>query len=291
VATIGCSSMTPVRSSRKAATQRRSRADTSDAAVVVADAYKSFGPRVILDDFKFEIARGEVVALLGTSGSGKTTLLRILCGLDRVDVGTVRVPAARAVVFQEPRLVPSQRVWRNVVLGLPRERSDRQHAISALEEVGLADHAMAWPRTLSGGEAQRVALARALARHPGLLLLDEPFAALDALTRMRMQDLVNNLIRRHRPAALLVTHDVDEAILLADRVVVLKAGRLSVDIRVEIDGPRARMGPGFLSLRQELLGQLGVSAEVGPQGATSSADDEADVLSLDEESLGAFSAT
>jgi sulfonate transport system ATP-binding protein len=177
------------------------------------------------------------------------------------------------------------------VLGLPREQSDRQHAISALEEVGLADHVMAWPRTLSGGEAQRVALARALARHPGLLLLDEPFAALDALTRMRMQDLVNNLIRRHRPAALLVTHDVDEAILLADRVVVLKAGRLSVDVRVEIEGRRARMGPEFLALRQELLGQLGVSAETIPGGVESSAHDVADALGFDEESLGVLSAS
>jgi sulfonate transport system ATP-binding protein len=228
-------------------------------AVEVASAYKSFGERSILDNFHLEIAAGEMVALLGTSGTGKTTLLRILAGLDRVDTGVVRVPAARAVVFQEPRLVPSQRVWRNVVLGLPRAQSTRERAIDALEEVGLASHAMAWPKTLSGGEAQRVSLARALVRDPGLLLLDEPFAALDALTRLRIQELVNDLVVRHRPASLLVTHDVDEAILLADRVVVLRAGTISLDLRIELPDRRSRMGPEFQSLRQDLLAELGVA--------------------------------
>jgi len=141
-------------------------------AVEVAQASKRFGDRVILDDFELTIAAGETVAILGKSGTGKTTLLRILAGLDRVDVGVVRVPEARAVVFQEPRLVPSQRVWRNVVMGLPKERSGYRQAVAALTEVGLSDHAKAWPKILSGGEAQRVALARALVRNPGLLLLD-----------------------------------------------------------------------------------------------------------------------
>jgi sulfonate transport system ATP-binding protein len=230
-------------------------------AVEVSAAFKRFGERTILEDFHLEIAAGEMVALLGTSGTGKTTLLRILAGLDRVDTGVVRVPSARAVVFQEPRLVPSQRVWRNVVLGLPRAQSTRERAIEALEEVGLASHATAWPKTLSGGEAQRVALARALVRDPGLLLLDEPFAALDALTRLRMQELVNDLVLRHRPASLLVTHDVDEAILLADRVVVLRGGRLSLDVRIDRPELRSRVGPAFASLRQELLAELGV---IGP---------------------------
>lgn len=227
-------------------------------AVEVARASKRFGERVILDNLGFTIAAGETVAILGKSGTGKTTLLRILAGLDRVDVGVVRVPEARAVVFQEPRLVPSQRVWRNVVLGLPRDRAGYQQAVAALTEVGLADHARAWPKTLSGGEAQRVALARALVRHPGLLLLDEPFAALDALTRMRMQELVNNLIERHRPATLLVTHDVDEAIVLADRVAVLREGKLSLDLKIDLPDRHLRSGVHFQMLRDRFLAELGV---------------------------------
>ena len=134
------------------------------------------------------------------------------------------VPDVRTVVFQEPRLVVSLRVWRNVVLGLPRAQATRERAVSALQEVGLAPQADSWPGTLSGGEAQRVALARALVREPQLLLLDEPFAALDALTRLRMQQLVADLCARHRPGVLLVTHDVEEAVLLADRVMVLPMG-------------------------------------------------------------------
>ena len=170
------------------------------------------------------------MALLGASGSGKTTLLRILAGLEAATAASVRVPEVRTVVYQEPRLVASKRVWRNVVIGLPRaERRHRDRAVAALREVGLGDKADAWPGTLSGGEAQRVALARALVREPELLLLDEPFAALDALTRLRMQDLVADLCARHRPGALLVTHDVEEAVLLADRVLVLRDGRISVD--------------------------------------------------------------
>lgn len=234
-------------------------------AVEVSRAFKTFGERVILENLEFTIAAGETVAILGKSGTGKTTLLRILAGLDRVDVGVVRVPEARAVVFQEPRLVPSQRVWRNVVLGLPRDRAGYHQAVSALTEVGLADHAKAWPKTLSGGEAQRVALARALVRDPGLLLLDEPFAALDTLTRMRMQELVNNLIERHRPATLLVTHDVDEAIVLADRVAVLRDGRLSLDLRIDLPDRHLRSGVHFEALRDRFLAELGVLTN-GTQG-------------------------
>src|SRR5439155_3586104 len=124
----------------------------------------------------------------------------------------------RAVVFQEPRLVPWRRVLPNVVLGRCRSASVRRQGADALAEVGLTEHADAWPATLSGGEAQRVALARALVREPELLLLDEPFGALDALTRTKMHALLRELCRRHQPAVLLVTHDVDEAITLADRV-------------------------------------------------------------------------
>ncbi len=229
-------------------------------AAVVFDATKSFGDRTVLEGIDVTVAQGEFVALLGASGSGKTTLLRILAGLDAASGGEVYVPAVRTVVFQEPRLVISQRVWRNVVLGLPRAQATRQRATQALAEMGLADHADAWPGTLSGGEAQRVALARALVREPQLLLLDEPFAALDALTRLRMQQLVADLCARHRPGVLLVTHDVEEAVLLADRVLVLTDGRISLDRRVDLPRPRRVGGEAFDALRDRLLAELGVHA-------------------------------
>ncbi|HEY4126092.1 MAG TPA: ABC transporter ATP-binding protein [Rhizomicrobium sp.] len=222
---------------------------------------RMFAGRAVLDGLDLTVRLGEFVVLLGASGSGKTTLLRILAGLDTPDNGVARVPQARTVVFQEPRLVPSRKVWRNVVVGLKGAEASRERAVVALGEVGLARHADAWPGTLSGGEAQRVALARALVREPQLLLLDEPFAALDALTRLKMQQLVGDLCRRHGPATLLVTHDVDEAILLADRILVLKEGRLALDEIVSLPHPRARGGHGFNSLRGKLLAELGVAAD------------------------------
>ncbi|WP_371478377.1 ABC transporter ATP-binding protein [Kitasatospora sp. NBC_00315] len=226
---------------------------------------RTFGARHVLDGVDLDIARGEFVALLGASGTGKTTLLRILGALDRADGGTVLVPPVRTVVFQEPRLVPSQRVLANVTVGLPRGRAPRETGLRALAEVGLEQHAQAWPGTLSGGEAQRVALARALVREPQLLLLDEPFAALDALTRLRMQDLVGELVRKHRPAVLLVTHDVEEAIRLADRVVVLRGGALVTDEYVDVARPRDPADPAFTTLRRRLLADLGVTV---PEPAT-----------------------
>ncbi len=227
-------------------------------AAVALGVVKSFEGRPVLDGLDVTVARGEFVALLGASGSGKTTLLRVLAGLEVPGDGEVLVPEARTVVYQEPRLVVSRRVWRNVVIGLPRRHGTRAQAVEALREVGLDDKADAWPGTLSGGEAQRVALARALVREPELLLLDEPFAALDALTRLRMQDLVAALCARHRPGALLVTHDVEEAVLLADRVLVLRDGRISVDQTVDLPRPRRIGGPVFDTLRDGLLAELGV---------------------------------
>jgi sulfonate transport system ATP-binding protein len=213
---------------------------------------RRFGGPPVLDRLNLDIASGEFVALLGHSGSGKTTLLRTLAGLDPVDEGEVELPAKRAVVFQEPRLLPWKNVWENVALGLPKAEAA---ARSALAEVGLSHRAEAWPLTLSGGEAQRAGLARALVRDPALLLLDEPFAALDALTRMRMQHLVAELWTAHGCAVLLVTHDVDEALLLADRVVVLEHGRISQDMRVTADRPRRVADVGQ---RAALLRALGV---------------------------------
>lgn len=218
---------------------------------------RSFGGPNVLDALDLQLAQGEFVALLGRSGSGKTTLLRTLAGLDRAPAGTLELPQKRAVVFQEPRLLPWKRVWQNVVLGL-RAGASRERAAEALAEVELPHRVDAWPLTLSGGEAQRAALARALVREPDLMLLDEPFAALDALTRMRMQSLVEDLWQAHRPAVLLVTHDVDEALLLADRAVVLADGRLRADIAIAMDRPRDQGDPEFIRLRHVLLKELGV---------------------------------
>ncbi|MGC4095324.1 MAG: ABC transporter ATP-binding protein [Polyangiaceae bacterium] len=235
-----------------------SRVAPKELAVRVDAVSKKFGEKVVLAGVELEISRGEFVVLLGPSGTGKTTLLRILAGLELPDSGDVLVPTARTVVFQEPRLVQSLRVLQNVIIGQRPGRASEERGLAALAEVHLESHARAWPGTLSGGEAQRVALARALVREPALLLLDEPFAALDALTRLKMQDLVGELFSQHRPAVLLVTHDVDEAIQLADRILVLRDGRFAVDVHIDSPQPRDRSSGEFLSHRRELLRELGV---------------------------------
>ncbi|MGM7648953.1 ABC transporter ATP-binding protein [Nocardia sp. JW2] len=220
---------------------------------------RGFGQRVILRGIDIAIRRGEFVALLGRSGSGKSTLLRALAELDGQVPGSgeLTVPGRRAVVFQDSRLLPWARVLDNVVLGLTgRDAAERGR--SALAEVGLGGREKAWPRELSGGEQQRVALARSLVREPELLLADEPFGALDALTRIRMHSLLQALCARHRPAVLLVTHDVDEALLLADRVLVLDEGRIAIDQRIDIARPRRHAHPEFIRLREVLLAGLGV---------------------------------
>jgi sulfonate transport system ATP-binding protein len=213
----------------------------------------------VIDGLDLELRAGEFVALLGHSGCGKSTLLRVLAGLDRQIDGLVTVPRKRAVAFQSPRLLPWKRVWRNVVLGLPG-RPDRELAIRYLDEVGIAARAAAWPKTLSGGEAQRVSLARALVREPDLLLLDEPFGALDALTRVKAQQLVADLWQRHGCAVLLVTHDVEEALRLADRVLVMRDGGIAHESAVDLPRPRDITAARFVELRAHLLSQLGVDA-------------------------------
>jgi sulfonate transport system ATP-binding protein len=220
---------------------------------------RAFDGRVVLDGVDLDIAPGEFVALLGRSGSGKSTLLRGVAGLDPGVEGDLDVPERRAVVFQDPRLLPWRRVTDNVTIGLAR--SERSRAVDVLAEVGLDAHAQAWPITLSGGEAQRAALARALVREPELLLLDEPFGALDALTRIKMHALLQQLCRSHSPAVLLVTHDVDEAILLADRVLVLDGGVLILDESVAVASPRLRGDRAFGALRSRLLAALGVDEQ------------------------------
>ncbi|MFD9959490.1 ABC transporter ATP-binding protein [Amycolatopsis sp. NPDC058986] len=229
--------------------------------VTVSGLTKRFGDRTVLNGLELTIGRGEFVALLGRSGSGKSTLLKVLAGLDGDVEGTADVEGTVSVAFQQPRLLPWRRVWRNVVLGLRQDgvsqARDRALAERALAEVQLGAHADDWPLTLSGGEAQRVSLARALVREPDLLLLDEPFGALDALTRIAMHRLVEDLWRRHEPAVLLVTHDVDEALLLADRILVLGEGRIVSEHA--LGRPRPRALTDHVEVRARVLEDLGVT--------------------------------
>ncbi|MBB5916001.1 sulfonate transport system ATP-binding protein [Nocardia transvalensis] len=234
------------------------RETTAEVAVSITGLRKAFGDKVVLDGVDLTIRRGEFVVLLGPSGTGKTTLLRLLTGLETPDTGTVLVPDRRTTVYQEPRLIPSKRVLANVTVGQRRSRSTREAGLRALAEVNLAGKARQWPATLSGGEAQRTALARALVREPDLLLLDEPFAALDALTRLHMQELVGELVARHRPAVLMVTHDVDEAVRLADRVLVLDHGRFAADLTLDLARPREHNVPRAVRYQAALLAHLGV---------------------------------
>ena len=224
------------------------------------DLTRAFAGRRVIDGLDFTIAPGEFTALIGRSGSGKSTLLRILAGLDTEIDGEVHVNGTTTMAFQDARLLPWRRVIDNVALGL-RGAEPRTAAEQALSEVGLAEHRRAWPLTLSGGEAQRVSLARALSREPDLLLLDEPFGALDALTRIAMHNLVLDLWERHRPAVLLVTHDVDEALALADRVLVLAGGRIAHEARVSLPRPREREHPDLITQRTRLLAELGVDTK------------------------------
>ena len=220
---------------------------------------RRFTLRGVLNGLDLDIQRGEFVALLGRSGSGKSTLLRALAGLDHEAQGSgeIQAPNRLSVVFQDARLLPWMRVLDNVILGLDG-RDAEARGRRALEEVELGARTAAWPYELSGGEQQRVALARSLVREPELLLADEPFGALDALTRIRMHALLRRLSAIHLPAVLLVTHDVEEAIALADRVVVLEGGKLAADLAV----PRRADGEVGLAdaarLKTRLLALLGV---------------------------------
>jgi sulfonate transport system ATP-binding protein len=238
-------------------------ADGSGRRPVVARARnlgRAFEGRQVLSAVDLDIVPGEFVALLGRSGSGKSTLLRALAGLDREVTGDLVVDGTVAVAFQEPRLLPWRRVLANVSLGL-RTGDPVSVAANALAEVGLTTRANAWPLTLSGGEAQRASLARALVHEPRLLLLDEPFCALDALTRMAMHDLVLKLWTCHQPAVLMVTHDVDEALALADRAIVLSGGRIAKQFAVPFGRPRDHDEPELVALRNQLLAELGVKAK------------------------------
>jgi sulfonate transport system ATP-binding protein len=221
---------------------------------------RELGGRRVLDHVDLEIQPGEFVALIGQSGSGKSTLLRAIAELDYEVQGSgeIQAPSNRSVVFQDARLLPWARVLENVVLGV-RTANARALGAAALAEVGLAGRERAWPIELSGGEQQRVALARSLVRAPELLLLDEPFSALDFLTRLRMHDLLRELCDRRRPAVLLVTHDVDEAIQLADRVLVLESGRIALDQSIALGALGGQRDRQFLECRERLFVALGVA--------------------------------
>lgn len=230
--------------------------------VVLRDLSRGFKGKTVLDRISLEIPHGRFVALLGESGSGKTTLLRALAGLDEdaETHGHFSVPDNTSVLFQDSRLLPWMSVLDNITLGL--RRPDAQAAaLDMLAAVGLADKAEAWPATLSGGQKQRASLARSLLREPALLLADEPFGALDALTRMRMHALLFQLVERQKPTVILVTHDVDEALLLSDRILVLKDGRIAEDHAIGLPHPRRAHQPEFAALRQTLLRSLGVEAD------------------------------
>jgi sulfonate transport system ATP-binding protein len=245
--------------------------------VTVEHLIRGYGPKGVLNGVDLEIRRGEFVALLGPSGCGKSTLLRALAGLDRAVSGSgrIRVPAKVSVVFQDSRLLPWADLVTNVTLG-QRSRQARARGSEALAEVGLPGREKDWPHQLSGGEQQRVALARSLVRDPELLLADEPFGALDALTRIKMHDLLRHLHRTHHPATLLVTHDVDEAITLADRVVVLSHGRVSLERTIELGEARDPSADEFGRIRRELLEALGVrrGRAVGAETPTTTDRDE-----------------
>ena len=226
-----------------------------------------------LDRFSADIKPGEIVAIIGGSGCGKSTLLRAIAGLDRATSGTVTLddvtitaPHAKiGIIFQEPRLLPWLSVADNIGFGLTDLPADirREKVAGALSRVGLAEKADAWPRELSGGQAQRVAIARALVPRPEVLLLDEPFSALDAFTRRDLQDHLLDLWADTRPTLVLVTHDVDEAVVLADRVLVMRPrpGRLFETIDINLGRPRDRNSPHFDAFKRRVLAALDSSLD------------------------------
>lgn len=229
---------------------------------------------MVLDGVNLEIAPGELLAIVGRSGCGKSTLLRLIVGLESANEGSIRIGSAplcgpsreARLMFQDAALLPWQTVLDNVALAASRTPDRREDARQALRLVGLEERAKEWPAILSGGQRQRVALARALASKASVLLLDEPLGALDALTRLEMQKLIEEIWLREKFTAVLVTHDVEEAVALADRVLVMEEGRIIAETRTNLSRPRNRSSVEFIALREKLLGLVMSGAKDGCGG-------------------------
>lgn len=241
-------------------------ASTTGAPVSLRGIVRSFGSHQVLRGIDLDIPAGEFVAIVGRSGCGKSTLLRLIAGLDAPSGGDITIDGATGgwrdtvrLMFQEPRLLPWQRVIANVAVGLAQAGSAaerRRRAEVVLAQVGLSGRDDDWPSVLSGGQKQRVALARALASHPRLLALDEPLGALDALTRIEMQDLIEQVWREKGFTAIVVTHDVTEAVALADRILLVEDGLVAMDVRVDLPRPRRRGDPLAAAIEGRILDRL-----------------------------------
>lgn len=226
---------------------------------------KQFGGKAVLQGINLDVHEGQFVAVIGKSGCGKSTLLRLLAGLDKPTSGELVHGAGTTdqkrtrIMFQEPRLLPWARVIANVEVGLTgieKGEAARKKSLEILAEVGLADRGGEWPAVLSGGQRQRVALARALVGHPSILALDEPLGALDALTRIEMQQLLERIWLAKKFTAVLVTHDVTEAVALADRVVVIDSGKIALDLTIPVERPRRHASPELAFFERQILDQL-----------------------------------
>jgi sulfonate transport system ATP-binding protein len=241
----------------------RPRVSSTGVAVTLRGVTKAFGAHRVLHGIDLDIAPGEFVAIVGRSGCGKSTLLRLIAGLDTPTAGSIAIDRQAAgwrdhvrLMFQEPRLLPWQRVVANVEVGLTHARDRRPQAEATLVQVGLAGREHDWPSVLSGGQKQRVALARALVSHPRLLALDEPLGALDALTRIEMQDLIETVWQDKGFTAIVVTHDVSEAVALADRILVLEDGMVAMDVPVALPRPRRRGDLRAAAIEGRILDRL-----------------------------------
>ncbi len=235
--------------------------NSNGAAIQIEQLYKYYSDVKVLEDLDLDIQAGEFVAIVGRSGCGKSTLLRLIAQLEKPSYGEIKYQSARhfregitnadiRVMFQDPRLLPWKSVLKNTQLGLAKEKYKFTEQL--LEKVGLKDKAEHWPTQLSGGQRQRVALARALSHAPRILLLDEPLGALDALTRLEMQNLIEQLWNEQGFTAILVTHDVSEAVQLADRIILLDQGHIKQSFNVDLARPRVK-NIAFTRLEQQVL--------------------------------------
>ena len=239
--------------------------DTRENAFSFRGIGRKFGDKTVLNNIDLDVPAGQFIAVIGKSGCGKSTLLRLLTGLDKPTSGTLTVNKGEndenrtRIMFQEPRLLPWAKIAKNVEVGLTgiaKGTDAREKSLAILNEVGLADRAEEWPSVLSGGQRQRVALARALVAHPYILALDEPLGALDALTRIEMQQLLERIWLQQTFTAVLVTHDVSEAVALADRVIVIDHGKIALDLDIPLERPRRHGSPELARLEGQILDTL-----------------------------------